>query len=517
MNSLAYIVDDIKNEKEWIVVNNTALRALGYKNVKDIDNKKKYKRLLQANFPNQFEEILRSDTRSKQTPGRDRTLIAVIREAFIKSLNIIDTQESIEFSKNVTPTTNSMDEVNQPDKINVEENANLASFNNIPLSIDDNKELSLMNIYDFVLAFQYDIDKLYIDKFWNEINDDVWIVVDRHLLRWIGYNSAKDIENKRAYFKLIKNNFTKGNDYDVIQPTKFDSRTNGPIELKNTIIISTKSFEMSLMMVRTQKAASIRKYFQVLGRIMKDYMIYTKYVNSYNLQIENKQLKCQALEYKRLVDTAQEMFDIDVSPLCPTEYVYILTSQRYYRKSIFKIGKSVKPNKRIISHNTTAATDDDAMFYTHVIPTLDCGALEKTLHALLVRYHHTKEWYKLPHSHLLDIIRIAIDNQSRLIDEVNRQLQHGQFDTFTPIPLDKFMDSDITNIDLHVVKSPRQITNTMEVKQDFVEPTNENNQPNDNMDNDIIQRKGIFITCGVCQKKFISRTRATTHIQMCHQ
>jgi len=523
---MQYLIDAFSNNHEWIIVDNSLLKLMGFAYAKDIDNKKKYQKILTDNIDHDhFETITRVDSRSKVSNGKDRTMIAIKPMQFIEALKLIDTDEANTILQNIQqqefstePKPDSNEQV-MVEPLPEEDTSAIVTYNHISVQLNDEPS-DILNIYDFVMKFKYDIDKLYIDKFWNGINDDTWIVIDKDLLKWIGYNCSAEASNKKLYYNILQNNFTKYEDFDIIlTPTQFDDRVKCPIKTKNTIIVHTRAFEMSLMMVRTKKAMTIRKYFQTLGRIMKDYLLYTKLINEHNLRIENEQWKHEALEYKRIADNNQsDTFDINLHPLVPSEYVYILTSNRYYRKSIFKIGKSIKPDKRIISHNTTAATDDDIQFYTHVIPTLDCGALEKTLHALLIRYHHSKEWYKLPHAHLLDIINTVIKQQNELIDIVNTQLSSDNFNCTDPIPIDEFTDKH-QNTAKYNKSSKQDSPNHIKNNKSISDPPQikKSVQKKNTYTAAALVRQGLLFHCPICDEKFAWRSKTTEHIAAHHK
>ncbi len=521
--SLEYLIDAIHNNHEWVIVDNATLRLLGYNNIKDSDNKKKYKKLLNIHFNKSFEEISKTDKRAHVSQGKDRKVFAVKPMQFIESLKLINTENSKHVIQSITKKDQSQQISKEKTSSNIiSKTNNDVTFNKIPFDINSDKQMELMDIYEFVHTFKYNIDRLYIDKFWNGINDDTWIIVDKELLRWIGYNCANESQNKKLYCNILQNNnFELYKDFDIIHtPTDYDERVKCAINTKNTIIVNTRAFEMSLMMVRTRKAGDIRRYFQTLGRIMKDFMMFTRIVNEHNLRLENNQWKREALEYKHKTFDNQDIFDVETNPLVPKEYVYILTSKRYYRKCIFKIGKSIKPDKRLISHNTTAAIDEDTKFYTHVIPTLDCGALEKTLHALLVRYHHSKEWYKLPHAHLLDIVNAVIEQQNKLYNIVNTQLHNAEFDKIKMIPMQQFVDNTSITTEYNKVISPIRKIEKNNTPHELPEQTiiNEHLQPEqlmhqqNNEDSKELVRKGLLFNCVICNKKFIVRKTAIDHI-----
>ena len=310
------------------------------------------------------------------------------------------------------------------------------TLNGIAFSVRSDT-LEVLGINAFVETFKYDISKLYIDKFWSALNNNEWIVVDYAMLRWMGYDCSRDRANREKYRKLLMENFNDGIDYETVSGA--DSRirhTN--VAQRNTILVRAKTFKKSLMMIRTERAETIRDYFLLLEEIMLDYMRYTKFVSEHNSDLEKLKLKEEIDKYKRLMEDSQVSFDISSEPIKMEEYVYVLTSKRYYRQSIFKIGRSVDPKSRLISHNTTAAMPDDDKFYTHVIPTFDGGALEKTLHRALAHYRTTKEWFKIPPQQLLDIVESVITQQTLLVDKINMHLSRG-FDNIAPFPLEDFI------------------------------------------------------------------------------
>ncbi len=298
-------------------------------------------------------------------------------------------------------------------------------LNNIKFDYDEEQPLQPMDIHSFVNMFEYDIDKLYIDRFWNNLDNDEWIIIDYDMLRWMGYNYARDRSNKETYIKLLSNNFTLKTDYDIVSNENIDEVQKRLINTalkNNTVIVSVETFKDSLMLLRTQKAKDIRGYYKTLERIFKDYERYTHFINKHNDSIEIKRLTSE-------VETESiPAFDIDKSPMKLTEYCYIMTSERYFRRNTFKVGKSINPKSRLITHNCTQATDEDQMFYTHVIATFDCSGLEKILHKALSRYHTHKEWFMVPHEQLKYIIQLVISQQNMLLQQINESLQTESFE-----------------------------------------------------------------------------------------
>lgn len=300
-------------------------------------------------------------------------------------------------------------------------------LNDHPLAFAANESLPLMDVCSFVEAFGYDIDRLYIDRFWDSIQDKRWVVVDVEMLKWMGYDSARDTDKKKKYLKMLKSNFVEGTDFDTI--SEDDSRV-GALKVpdKDSVIVSPRAFRKTLMKLRTERADQICDYYLMLEDIMRDYMSYTRFVGEHN----------SAVEIRRLTEEAEPAFDLDTSPMRLHEYCYVMTSRRYFRRCMFKVGKSVNPKSRLVSHNCTQATDEDEMFYTHVIETFDCGGLEKLLHRALGRYHTKKEWFTVPHAQLKSIIGLVASQQAALLIQINSAL-HA--DPSEALSLEEFVDA----------------------------------------------------------------------------
>ena len=66
----------------------------------------------------------------------------------------------------------------------------------------------------------YNLDNLYIDRFWNNIQNDKWIYLDNELILWLEY---KDIKiGKEKIIKFLKCNFQDIEDYKILHHTEFD-------------------------------------------------------------------------------------------------------------------------------------------------------------------------------------------------------------------------------------------------------------------------------------------------------
>ena len=173
------------------------------------------------------------------------------------------------------------------------------------MDFENNKELN-----NYITTYYNQIDNIYIDKFWSSINNKHWIYVDDVLIEWIGFNIST---GKAKYLKIIKENFKENYDYKIYDYDDINKIFHSPewanenykeiLKFKEKLkevhnrtlhlILSPKCFKKSLMMIRTEKANSIRDYYVDIEEICLEF-------NKYLLENKNKELenKNQELEEK---------------------------------------------------------------------------------------------------------------------------------------------------------------------------------------------------------------------------
>jgi hypothetical protein len=142
----------------------------------------------------------------------------------------------------------------------------------------------MFTIQEFIKNKNYNIENLYIDKFWNllvKINGFILMIIVR--MDGIWYSTKKN------YIKILINNFIEINDYRYLNNKELNdfgsvAYTTDPkidINLKYNskhIIVTSKCFKKSLMLIKTDKANKVRDYYIELEDIFKDYL---KYQNEY--------------------------------------------------------------------------------------------------------------------------------------------------------------------------------------------------------------------------------------------
>ena len=204
-------------------------------------------------------------------------------------------------------------------------------------------------------------------------------------------------------------------------------------------------------MIQTEKAGRIRDYYLSLEQILIDYLRYSSIVNLHNESIKTNQLKQEIEQYKIQMDRLKinqnemDQLIIDTTPVELTEYVYILTSKRYYPLNLFKIGKTIHLKNRLCTYNTGNALDDDTQFYLCSIKTSDSNGLEKQLHRLLKNFLYRKEWYKIHTSDLLKLVKF-LTNQQEATKVFIDELISNQLSIKTNIELEEFLFQ--TNIEI---------------------------------------------------------------------
>ncbi len=390
----------------------------------------------------------------------------------------------------------------------------ILTINNISNSYDSSSPIDLLNINEFIDNYQYDIDKLYIDKFWNSINSNEWISIDDNLLKWIGYNCIRDTDNKKSYIKLLERHFDINIDYKMINK---DSLVNRDHMVPNIwMIINPNIFKQTLMMLHTERAKQIRNYYLTLEQILIDYLKYTNQVVIHNQNIESDKLKQSIEQYKIQMNQLKTVQDdllslsIDTTPIELTEYVYILTSKRYYALNLFKIGKTVNLKNRLSTYNTGNALADDEQFFLCSIKTSDSLGLEKQLHRLLKNFLHQKEWYRINSFDLLNLVNLVTKHQETTQIAINKIIE-TQTDSKPEVSLLEFIEQTAVELPEHVqytMKDNKYFCNICD--KDYIKLGGITNHINNG---GCKQRKVGSFECHTCSKVFAVEHYYQKHIE----
>jgi len=150
-----------------------------------------------------------------------------------------------------------------------------------------NTDKCILSINDIIKTIDYKIDDIYINKFWNNINNDLWIYIDDSILNLIDFSKEK-------FFNIIKKNFEILHDYRIINSREFNEYYENVIKMNmkykklNFMILSPECFKHTLILLKTIKAKRIKKYYTDLEKIHK---FYINYVNRYSEILSKKNME----------------------------------------------------------------------------------------------------------------------------------------------------------------------------------------------------------------------------------
>lgn len=256
------------------------------------------------------------------------------------------------------------------------------------MDFEKDKELN-----NYITIYYNQIDNIYIDKFWSSINNKHWIYVDDVLIEWIGY---KKDNGKFKYTNLIKENFKENIDYKTYNYDDINKIFHSPLEenenykeilmfkekLKEVhnrtlhLILSPKCFKKSLMMIRTEKANSIRDYYVDIEEICLEFNKYLLENNKKELKNKNKELENKDLESKKKVEiTLRDSFN----KRCVVYLIKVIIDDEI----IYKFGYTDDIVTRLRTHKNHISDDIELIY---CIESKDNKMLEKLLIDYLEQY-----------------------------------------------------------------------------------------------------------------------------------
>ena len=336
---------------------------------------------------------------------------------------------------------------------------------NIPSIINISQKL--LTVKELLTAIDYKIDDLYIDKFWDNIQSDKWIYIGENMLEWIGYDSIDEYKLKKRYISLITNHFTETQDYVHLTASEAkDFYVHLGVNIEslpdfNThnkakhLIVSPDCFKESLMLIQTDKANQIRKYYLQLEKVFKFYL-------QYQSQYQAKQLEEEKNKNINLAANA-----IDYNQLQKREYLYIATNARYASENNFKIGKTLDLKARLSAYNTSH-NKREPYYYAFVSePTYNAKCIEYIIKHILIKFRNsdTNELYIINFKFLEKIVKRICDNYDACIDYYNECIQQE---------LQHMGGAPSTPADIWENKSVAPIQTDKEKMEEFIEYYNDN-------------------------------------------
>jgi hypothetical protein len=320
---------------------------------------------------------------------------------------------------------------------------------------------TLLTVKEVLKLVNYEYNELYIDKFWDNIKSDKWLYIDNEMLKYIGYSDVDINSAKRTYLILLKDNFEEAGDYKLINSKEFldipkcaiTHLENNEVNTHNKtkhLIVSPDCFKQSLMLLKTNKAKEIRKYYTELEKIFKFY-----------LQYQSKYQELKNLETKKLLEEEKEKNKkhtfrlIQEKILELDEYIYIAASKNSSELNRFKIGRTKYIDTRVRGYNTGRA-DDDEFFYIYIMKCYDSESLEKMIFNKLSNFQYIdrygkkgNEMYQIHYDTLIKIFKefeqFEISNSQNL-NKIFTEYYH----TYQNTEPTKIEEIQIINIQEHI-------------------------------------------------------------------
>ena len=316
------------------------------------------------------------------------------------------------------------------------------------MNLENNQELN-----NYITQYYSQIDNIYIDKFWSSINNKDWIYVDDLLIEWIGYK--KDSCGKQKYTNIIKDNFKEKIDYKIYNYDEITKIFHSSLEINENnkeilifkdklkeihnrtlhLILSPKCFKKSLMMIRTEKANTIRDYYVDIEEICLEFNKYLLENNKKKLEEKETIINEQTKELKNFINIQQKT----VKKLEKDEYVYIASNKLNSKNNVFKIGKTLTLNGRLSNFNINSLLDNE-FYYTFLTKCNNAKMLECLIHNFLSPFSYKNELFQLHYEPLSKIVKEICIQYNLMTNMVNNYIEENYIQDLKlkPIIPDKF-------------------------------------------------------------------------------
>jgi len=284
------------------------------------------------------------------------------------------------------------------DKITTCKGLNKININEILTQYD-----KLLSITDLLYVINYDLNKLYFEKFKRSIETKDWIYLDDELINCIGH--------KEKILHILKNDHLLEDEYIIKNDT--------------CIYLNIECFKDLCLELNTNKSKEVKKYFIEVEQLFKFYFNYTLEYNKFQL------------EKSKLIKNIY----IDKSKLKFNSKLYLITTQAKAKENIFKFGSTVDEKARKSAYNT-GHVDADKFEYVAVYECYDAIYLERYIARLLIKFKipNESELYQLHFNALDAIIKLAINNNNNTLHTINKFLteDYDNYLKIQPIQFNQF-------------------------------------------------------------------------------
>lgn len=298
----------------------------------------------------------------------------------------------------------------------------------------------MLTVQQFIEQNNINIDKLYVDEFWNSTANSneptKWIYLSDKRIDMI-FDNDKRHDRNRSCYNLLTNNknqlFTENIDYKLVDKNHELIQSNDRRNRKY-YIVTTDCFKKLLLKANTKYSDKIYDYYMAVERLLWQYTQYQyQYqqkeqhkVTEQQIQLIEKQMlaveeekraisaelshKKIELEEKnkqliKLDDVNQELVKYKQF-ISRDETIYVITTSDYSINGLWKICKNKKVSELVV-----------AEFKTN-----NANQLEKRIEHILQHFRSTehKNYYRVPYYLLVDIIQGLTDNLYQEEETINK-------------------------------------------------------------------------------------------------
>lgn len=168
--------------------------------------------------------------------------------------------------------------------------------------------IDMLSIQDFIRKSEFPIDNFMVDKFFNNLNDEIPIYITNELIEWCGFNS-QDFRHQKRDFNRLLDSFEENKDYwvysnkDYIQFYKDSNYKHiyphpdqfiGKNKTKH-LILSIDCFKIILLRLNTSKSNIIKQQYIQIEKLFHIYMKYQCLIK--NISYENEINKLKSIDH----------------------------------------------------------------------------------------------------------------------------------------------------------------------------------------------------------------------------
>ena len=228
-----------------------------------------------------------------------------------------------------------------------------------------NTNYQLLTIKELLTSINYNLDNIYIDRFWYSIQDDKWIYLDTELILWLEYKDVN--KGKEKIIKFLKRSFQENEDFKILNNEDFNinefcspaageqnyEEEKRGAHNKQYITVSPDCFKELCMDVGTIKSKEIKKYYIELEKVFKFYL---EYQNEYRkLELENNKKGLE--EKENIINEQKEKIDNNANDIKIDKHKYLI--EKFNNKQcIYAIEVNIKFDKRLIKIGSTKNIKD---------------------------------------------------------------------------------------------------------------------------------------------------------------